>query len=293
MTKTLSLKRAFTVVLLALLSTGGGFVKAESLPLYHYSFDASDGSNSGSGSEGTLAIQNGLQGKVGFVANAGVKGAGLSLNGQTFLSPNYSGVAHAVLPSFETLGTADRLTIMLWVKLQSAALTQYGRILVLNGVDCGDAESIGISLNGSSDGAPKLNVYINGAATPQSLNLGPALKPDVWYFIGLSYDGGTYLNDESSLQRQATNDSSINGQLYIGSPDGALQRFEIPVGPGGRGTLSRGPIAFKKEPKFYLGNRADLLRVLCGQIDEVRIYNEVLSAAAITEVFQQTSPTSH
>lgn len=254
--------------------------------LYEYTFDSASGANTGTGSGGTLAVANSGSGGVSFSSTGGVGGGGaLNLtSNQTYNSSN-AGDATGTLTG---LGTQTGITVAMWVKFSAAALTTNARLFVLGASDVGAVGSVGLTLNGSG----KLNVYVDGGSTADTINLGPTLSADTWYFIALTYDGTSSGSTNSTVQGAATTDGNTkNGQLYIGTATSAVTDTPVKIGlTSPNYNDSRGSIDFGASTALYLGNRADYTRGLNGMIDDVSIYSGVLSQASLDSLRLESVP---
>lgn len=245
--------------------------------LYEYAFDSGSGANTGAGSGGTLSVSNSGTGGVTFGTTGGVGGGGvLNLTGGQTYNTSNAGYATGALTG---LGTQTGVTVAMWVKFSASALTSNARLFVLGASDVGAAGSVGLSLNG----AGKLNVYVDGGSTADTINLGPTLSADTWYFIALTYDGTSSGSTNSTVQGAATTDGNTkNGQLYVGTATSAVTDTPVKIGlTGPNYNDSRGSIDFGASTALYLGNRADYTRGLNGMIDDVSIYSGVLSQTSL------------
>lgn len=271
-----------SALLIALLTWSSAASAALVTPVYHYTFDSdsSAGANVGTASGGSLTLNNSASGGVAFSSSGGVSGGTLNAtSGQIYNQANHAGAATSTLG---VLSNTSAITVTMWVKLSASSLTTYARLFSLGADDVGAANSIGLALNG----AGKLNLYLNGSDTTNMLNLGPELAADTWYFIAISYDGASSSASESQVQQTATGGADArNTQLYIGTVEtGSLSRTGVKVGTGQNYNTSRGSINFSSTTASWFANRKDLARGLNGFVDDIRIYNTVLSAAELDTV---------
>lgn len=250
--------------------------------LYHYTFDGGVGTNTGTASNGHLSLVNTGSAAVAFSAINGVSGGSLSARaGQQYNNSSNSGGAKGTLAG---LGTMDAITVTFWVKFDALALQsgKNGRLFALGASDVAAANSMGLTL----DGAGKLNLYVNGSDTTNMVNLGPTMAAETWYFVALTYDGSSVASNNSTVQFTATDSASaLNAQLYIGTQgDQSLVRTGVKVGQGVGHNDSRGSIAFSAIEESWFANRANLQRGLNANLDDIRIYNGVLSIAELNAV---------
>lgn len=275
----------YTAVLLAAF-TGLQISAVGAEPLYRYAFGGGSVENTGSAKDGKLEIVNSQHGGVAVSSNEAEGFLDLTV-GQVYLKEDPAGVACG---NVGDMGTVEGLTVAFWFKPAKAALEKNNnaRLLVLGGADAGAPNSVGITISGSA----RLNLYVNGADTTNLINLGSELEPEVWYFVAFTYDGASPESAGSTLQQGATADANgKNGQLYFGTADGAVSDIPVKVGltpPDYKDT--RGSLIFTAGAKIRLGNRADLQRGFNGSIDNVAIFNEVLSQNQVEELRKATTP---
>ncbi len=254
--------------------------------LFEYDFASGSGANTGTASGGTLAVSNSGTGGVTFGTTGGVGGGGvLNLTGNQTYNTSNAGYAAGTLTG---LGTQTGVTVAMWVKFSAAALTSNARLFVLGASDVGAVGSVGLTLNG----AAKLNVYVDGGSTADTINLGPTLSADTWYFIALTYDGTSSGSTNSTVQGAATTDGNTkNGQLYVGTATSAVTDSPVKIGlTSPNYNDSRGSIDFGASTALYLGNRADYTRGLNGMIDDVSIYSGVLSQTSLDTLRLESVP---
>ncbi len=252
-------------------------------PLYRYSFSSGTGENTGSAKGGRLEIINSPHGGVTISAND-AEGLLDLTTGQAYQKADPAGVAFG---SVGGLGTVEGLTVAFWFK-STQEKNPNARLVVLGGSDAGEQNTVSVTISGSG----RLNLYINGADTTNLIDLGPELEPDVWYFVAFTYDGTSPESTNSKLQQGVTTDGNgKNGQLYIGTVDGAVSDIPVKVGltpPDYKDT--RGPLVLTAGAKIWLGNRADLQRGFVGMIDNVEGFKEVLGQAEVEELRKTTIP---
>ncbi|MBN8711489.1 MAG: LamG domain-containing protein [Verrucomicrobia bacterium] len=209
----------------------------------------------------------------------------MNLTGNQTYNTSNAGYAAGTLTG---LGTQTGVTVAMWVKFSAAALTSNARLFVLGASDVGAVGSVGLTLNG----AAKLNVYVDGGSTADTINLGPTLSADTWYFIALTYDGTSSGSTNSTVQGAATTDGNTkNGQLYVGTATSAVTDSPVKIGlTSPNYNDSRGSIDFGASTALYLGNRADYTRGLNGMIDDVSIYSGVLSQTSLDTLRLESVP---
>jgi hypothetical protein len=288
---------AITLTLLLLVGSADGAL------IYWQNFDAGTGTPSITPGGGQLANVNA---RTTFSASGGVFGG--SLDATANVSPGGAsdngiastgatgGAAISGLPDQtggSNPGTMNRYTVSFWVKTQAFSTNsgRAARLLTLGPVGTGDiltANSIGfVQVAGNAaTGATKFAAYSGTVDLTNAAGIGNANSLNTWSFIALSYDGTSSAGNDSSVQLAATGTSTINGQFYQGTDTTSVSRFDIPITTvvGDATAASQGALNFGNSAILFLANRTGLQRAFDGAIDDIRIYDSVLSSAEIENV---------
>jgi hypothetical protein len=124
--------------------------------------------------------------------------------------------------------------------------------------------------------------------------VGTTTTAGTWTFVVLTYDGASTNANDSADQLVATgNASQVNGQLYFGTSALPVTRFDAPfnndfVNHGDATKPSAGAVNFGAAAKLFLANNATANRGLDGLIDDVRLYDTILTAAEVEELRLQS-----
>lgn len=207
------------------------------------------------------------------------------------------------------LGTLSQFTVTFWLKVNNdystaTSSTAGYRVLGLGPAGATDGPTgtglLGIQLRPGStsngltfDISSKGNSGTSGGLTPNN----PHTTVGTWTFVALTFDGTSTLGNNSTVQSAATGGASqMNGQLYfaddqISSP---LTRLPIPMTTGGTsaGTANDGPYDLGNNAVLLLFNRIGSAsdRNLDAFMDDIRIYNTVLSASDVAAIRLEAVP---
>ncbi len=203
--------------------------------------------NEGSGTTASDSIGTASGNVSGAAWVNGKSGKALDFNGQ---DSNYVAVSG-------NAGTFDRLTIGMWVKVDSLP-HECNSLLSCDGWDSGDVQfridsansNLIFALNGNS--SPEDPYY--GGVSSTSNSFGPSMF-DSWHHVAVTYDS-----------------VSKTVKFYI---DGVLNKTATYT--SARSAVLSG---------FELGSYNWTSRTLDGTIDEVKVYNRVLSGSEITALAQ-------
>jgi hypothetical protein len=215
-------------------------------------------------------------------------------------STNNNGVASTTgsggtsLSALPNSGSLSQFTISFWFNTQaSPANAHSGRLLNLGA--SGTAEILApnsvsfvqISPLDAAAGSnnTKVAAYFGTTDLTSSLGIGANNTTGEWVFIALSYDGTSGLGNNSGIQQAATG-SMINGQFYRGTNTASVVRNDLPIvsNVSNPGSSSLGPLNLGTNASLFLANRLALNRSFDGWMDDVRIYDGVLTAAEVEQV---------
>jgi hypothetical protein len=271
---------------------------------YWQNFEGGDGTPEVTLAGGNLAIRNTGVATTAFSSTGGIFGGSWDGTSNPALGST-GGIASTAVAGgtpIDLSGLTGQITISMWVKVQTFTNTVGGasRLFVLGSsgiTDINQSNSMGFAqLSGggafeAGDGqGTKFLAYL-GSGTSGDLTgaggVGAVNNVDEWTFIAFSYDGTSSFGDDSAVQSTATG-SAINGQFYRGTATESVVRNPLPVTVTGQpGDSSKGVLGMGSNGIVHLGNRTNSnlhARSLDGWIDDVRIYDAVLSAAQVDAV---------
>jgi hypothetical protein len=296
---------------------GGLHGNAHGVLVYHQDFNAGTGVPVVSSGDGVLAANApGIFSTVGGLSGSGSLDNSAAVNGGT----NGTGAAGTQFVGGSAIsglpnqagggaGNMNQFTIAFWYNPQSirnSTVSRHHRLLVLGDSTAADyttASGIGIALrlSGATSNPTGIDLWAKGIS-PAGVDgvgnglgvTGTATTVGEWTFLALTYDGTSVNGNDSSVQNLATGGaSSVNGQLYQGTATVAAMRFDTPftVTGGDATAASLGAFNFGNDAKLFLANRGDAIdRVFDGFMDEIRIYDSVLSASEVETLRQSLAP---
>jgi len=192
-------------------------------------------------------------------------GANATVHGGTFTTGYLSNALHLTGGTNNATFTsvdAAQTTVAAWVRADSNGGSSYPRILVMPGCYF-TFRFDGSANNKALDFATTTNAFgttVNGewVAPPNSIN------SNVWYHVAVSYDKSSTANVPA---------------LYVNGVKMSLTTLTSPsvTPPSYAGTT-------------YIGNRLDLTRGWDGLIDDLRIYNRLLSDAEVQSLAEAAAP---
>ncbi len=206
---------------------------------------------------GTTAADSSGLGNTGTLVNSPTWVSGHSGNALDFANNGHSYVTVAPATSLANL-YANGMTVAAWINPRSAGGGSLGRIVDKDNNDAGWF----LAMNGTTAVRFAVDDYLTSEPSRVSTAV---LKLNQWQHVAATWDGSA---------------QGANIHIYI---NGVLADGSAVNGSGGLDNDSGTPLA--------IGNRAvDLARGFDGTIDEVRVYNGVLSAAEIAALVTGTSP---
>jgi hypothetical protein len=271
--------------------------------IYWQNFEGGDGlADVGVGDLGITNTAGASPGNTFFSSTNGVLGGSYDATSNVTAnnSVNFNGIASTTatggtaLSALPNAGTLNQFTISFWLKTQALGTSsRAGRLLTLG--PAGTTEilnpnSVGFVQVGTGSGAStsKIGPYFGTTDLTAAAGIGAANNLNEWTFIAVSYDGTSSNGDNSTIQNAATG-SSINGQFYRGTDTTAVVRTDLPIVTtvGTPSSSSLGALSLGTNATLFLANRIALTRSYDGWIDDVRIYDTVLTASDIETVRQQ------
>lgn len=252
--------------------------------LYQWNFNGSDGSNTGSGTGGALTANVGAGVTTGSFTPAGVSGSAwdhclATSNGHDHWYGDQKGNAAAV--GNLDLSTVSQFTITMWVKRSGQNNNDVFTIGSTATPLSNSNPGISIGLNGSWDNG--MRVGVNGY-NAYSGDLWGSGYTNEWVFVAIAYNGneGIWWNEAmNGLYGQHRNAAIITGGLTTPASVAA----GLPVHTGDWGT-SAGIPAVGATATVFLGTDGNNANGFSGNLDDVRIYNNLLSVAQIEAIRQ-------
>ena len=308
------------VATLFFLGLGNGRARrAEAALVYWQNFDGDgvtgDGIADVTPGGGDLGLATGgANGNASYAAAGGVFGGRLNANGGTATAAT-SSASTTISPGtpISGLGALSKFTVSFWLNIDSYRTgglnNTHTRALILGDSNVGDiavgavgANSVAFGVRNNTNTVPNpraLDITVNGSSSTAlaSGNFqgipGTTTTAGQWAFVALTYDGTSINADNSSDQLLATGGlSSVNGQLYMGTTVVAPTRFAVPftnnfTTHGVATDPSAGAVDLGSAARLFLANNIGSNRGMDGFLDDVRVYDSLLSAAEVEIVRQQ------
>jgi hypothetical protein len=303
----------FALAVAAFAMANGG--ESKGALVYWNSFDdvVTDGVPDVTAGGGTLAVNTTGANLAIFTNAAGVFGGRMSAAANPNGATNGTAVASTTLTGGSGLsnlpnqtgggtGMMNQFTVSFWYNVAtfSASTTSSvtHRLLTLGDSNATDitanpnALGFHIRHNGTGSGGtpnPRTiallasNIDVSAAGAGSGFE-GTTVGTGTWAFVALTYDGTSLNGDNSGIQSTATGMvSSVNGQLYWGTNALPVTRFEAPLTTvaGDATASSLGTINFGNAARIILANNLTPNRSFDGSIDDIRIYDGVLSASQV------------
>ncbi|HZS53353.1 MAG TPA: LamG-like jellyroll fold domain-containing protein [Bryobacteraceae bacterium] len=262
-------------------------------PLYQWNFNSGDGSNTGTGTGGTLTQDVGItSGSTGYAAGSFVSG-GISgtVGDNSFQLGNawdnyYDGASYSPITNAAGISNIDltgvtQFTITMWVKWNGG---RGGDILDIGSSTTPDGTSNpGITIGMAPSWNNGIRVGINNHIqwTNDPWNSGTDRG---WVFLAIAYNGnnGAYWGQSAMSALYGGGDN--NAALITGGTNTSAtvaQNFGIHDGSYWN---SAGIPAVGSTATLFLGNNGTNSQGFDGNLDDVRIYNGLLSVSDIDAV---------
>lgn len=279
-------------VVCAMLGSAGGALAAD--PLYQWNFDSGTGANTGTGSGGTLAAN------VGPAATTPAKDwVGGSFNQAAGVSGNAGDMAYQGWNSSDSwwgnfysdaagignvnMSGVTQFTITMWINRDGGNNADVLNIGSTTTPDSTSNPGIHIGLNGNWDNG--INFGVNGHNGWTGDLWGSGYSSD-WVFLAISYNGantagGTYNNDATMIGLYGT---TGNAAIITG---GLTSSAIVAQGLGihdGSWWNPAGAAAVDSTATAFLGNNGPGSAGFSGQLDDVRIYDSLLSVSDIEAI---------
>lgn len=188
-------------------------------------------------------------------------GNGLNLSDPSYVSPakvgeqalQFDGGSDTAIQESGFPDLKNEFTVMAWVRPDVAPLSQYG-IVLLNG-DAGGNSKFKFLINDDGSGNFRLNI---GSGNVNRISTGK-----------LSYSAGTWYH-------------------LAGTWDGETARFFV-NGSENSSTTANGDFSSYTTDKFYIGSDQNERNFAAITVDDVKIYNSVLTETQINDEYSVTS----
>ena len=276
-------------------------------PIYQWNFNGGTGTPNVTAGGGNLTITNSTHGASTF-NGTGVTGAagdnaydGYNAVNQ-YNTADPAGIAStAVGDVLSGLGTLTDFTVTFWMKSNNAfpMPNQNGssinaRLVMVGTSSTYDQGAGGLEL--ALNSSDKLQKGVNGN-NPISTNSFSTFLPangmsaSDWVFVAFGYDGNTSNSVffDPVIQAATGSADNNNAYVYLGSKTASPVLFDS-AAVLAAGNTSPGPVLLGSSAFAFLGNRSSLSRDFTGSIDDVRIYNSVLSASDLDAVRASAVP---
>ncbi|MDR1282225.1 MAG: LamG domain-containing protein [Opitutaceae bacterium] len=255
--------------------TGAALAQTIPSPLVHYTFDEGSGAtaaNSGSAADGDITLNRGTNTAVSWgTLNNTPSGAGyaLSFDGTNAGDSNTGSNVGAGTNVTELTDGFSSLTTSLWVNISGLAASPTRLISVASS----GTNGFSFRLENTTLTSVKLQLWVNGASvtTTNSIDVSSG-----WVFLAVSYDGTA---------------TSNNVNFYAGGTDTGTPLLQLDAAAR---TLNEGSVASlsiaSRDYRLRLGSGQEYSgnRSPAGLIDDVRIYDSVLSADQIAAIRMDT-----
>lgn len=254
-------------------------------PLYQWNFNGSDGANTGAGSGGVLTANVGAGAATASFTQAGPSGEVWDHSLHTSnANDNWWGTDignAAAVGTVDMSGVTQAFTITMWVKRSggnNADLLNIGNVTTPGSTT---NPGISIGLNGSWDNGMRIGV--NGHDSWCGNLWSPGYDDD-WCFVAICYDGnGGVWYDETmnNLYGQHRNAVVVTGDTS--TPATVATGLPMHIGDWGTPT---GPVSLSSTATAFLANNGGNGTGFSGNLDDVRIYNSLLTVAQIEAIRQ-------
>lgn len=251
-------------------------------PLYQWNFNT-NGSNTGTGTGGTLTANVGAGATTGSFGAPGVSGAA----GDYSLGTNNAydhwwgtDVGDAAGAGTLDLSTVNQFTITLWVKRSGGNASSL--LNIGSSSTPGTSSNPGISLGVQGNWSNGVDLRVNGYSAGSG-DLWGAGYTSNWVFLAVAYDGtagNIWWNPVmNGLYGTNNNAAIITGDMGTGAS--FAQGMAMHIGDWG---TSPGIPAVGATATAFLANDGLSATGFSGNLDDVRIYNSLLSVSEIEAV---------
>ena len=266
-------------------------------PIYQWDFDSADGSNSGTGSGGTLTLDVGVVSGANGYAAGSFSGAGVSgspgdnaFNAANAYDNYYEGNSYSPITNAAAVNTVDltgvsQFTITMWVK--RSGQRNVDLLNIASTTNPGSASNPGISIGLDANWANGVRVGVNGF-TSYTGDLWSAGTDNDWCFLAFAYNGtgGVWYDPAmEALYGQHRNGAIVTGDLTTSAAVSA----NLPMHIGDWGTAPGLPSVGGTASLFLANDGSNTLGTtngFDGSLDDIRIYSSLLSVSEIEGIRQ-------
>jgi autotransporter-associated beta strand protein len=257
-----------------------------SFPLYQWNFNNTDGSNAGTGTAGTLTANVGTGTSTGSFSQTGVSGNAWdhslnTSNGHDHWWGDQKGNAAAV--GDLDLSTVNQFTITMWIKRAGANNNDVLNIGATANPVSASNPGISIGLNGTWDNGMRFGV--NGYNAWVGDLWGPGTNSN-WVFVAIAYDGTDIENVFENPTMNALYSQNTNAAFITGDQ---VNPVTVAVGAAvhtGNWSTPAGNVSVGSTATAFLGTDGNTANGFSGNLDDVRIYDGLLTVAEIEAVRQ-------
>jgi len=258
--------------------------------LYQWNFNRSDGSNTGTGSGGTLTANVGTGATTGSFSQSGVSGNAWDHCLQTSNAHDNwwgSDIGNSAAVSSLNLSTLNQFTITMWVKRSGGNDADLLNIGSTTTPGSSSNPGISIGLNGNWNNG--MRVGVNGYNAWTGDLWGDGYNGN-WVFVAIAYNG---LNNNlywdptmAGLYGSNDNGAIITGDTSTSASLATTMKITTRWDWWNDPSATAGVAAVGSTATAFLANDGANANGFSGNLDDVRIYNSLLSVAEIEAVRQ-------
>ena len=264
-------------------------------PLYQWNFDSANGANTGTAAGGTLALDVGVTaGPTGYPSGS-FSGTGVSgsagdhaLNASNSYDnywggQSYSPITNAAAVSSIDLTGVSQFTITLWV--QRSGNNNVDLLNIGSTATPGQTSSPGISIGLDGNWANGVRVGVNGHTSYTGDLWGSGYNSN-WVFLAFAYNGNNGAYWGQSAMNALYGGGDNNAAIITGDTSSAASVAQnLGLHDGGYWN-SAGLPSVGSTATAFLANDGGTTNGFNGQLDDIRIYNSLLSVSDIEAVRQ-------
>lgn len=266
-------------------------------PVYQWNFDSADGANTGTGTGGTLALDVGVVTGANGYASGTFAGTGVSGNAgdnafnasnaydNYYANNSYSPITNAAAVSNIDLTGLSQFTITMWVNRNGQRNVDL--LNIGSTTTPGTTSNPGISIGLDGNWGNGVRVGVNGYAGWTGDLWGAGYNTD-WVFLAFAYNGnnGAYWGqgDMNTLYGGGDNNAAI---ITGDTSTSASVAQNLGIHDGGYWNSAGLPSVGNTATMFLANDGSNTLGTtngFDGQLDDIRIYNSLLTVSEIETV---------